>query len=204
MSTDNTGATGQPPTGDDALKALQAQLNDAVKERDDAKGRLRELGKTDETLKTLRGELSTLMADKSKLQEEYEGFKQTVKKKEIDTNLATALAAAGAHNPETVKRLLDLEKIKFDETGSVDPKSISEMIAEVQKTDSYLFKEAPKEDAGKSVPSSTPTTGPTLPNVKPAAQGEQADAFKAALEVAKKAKDPFKAIEEVMTQFKKQ
>lgn len=178
------------------VETLKSALAAASAERDDVKSRLRALGKDSETLKTLRSELETLMTDKSKIHAEFDSFKEQVRTREIDTHVATALAAAGAHNPTTVKKLLDLKTVKFGEDGLIVQESIAEMVNAVKTSDSYLFKSESSEK--KTEETSTPTIPGNLPKVERAVQGQATDAFRLDLEAAKKAKDPFAAIEAVM------
>jgi hypothetical protein len=177
------------------------QLASIVAERDQLKQKLRELGKDSEILKTLRGELASITAEKSKLYEEFTGFKETVRKKEVDTHVTTALVASGARNPTTVQKLLDQAKIKFGDDGQIVLESVAEMINAVKASDPYLFTEA-QEDPKKG--NSTPTTGTSqVPDVKRAADTRTQDAFETELQAARKAKDPYGAIEAVLKKYRK-
>jgi hypothetical protein len=115
--------------------------------------------------------------------------------------LATALAAAGARNPETVRKLLAQDQIKFGDDGQIVLTSITEMINAVKTSDPYLFQEA-ESDPKKG--SSTLTSGTSqVPDVKRAADSRTADGFETELMAARKAKDPFAAIEAVMKKYRK-
>lgn len=200
-----TGEVDQTPQGtnDNGAKSKDDALADIVAERDKLKRQLRELGKDSETLKTLQKQVEDLTVEKSKLAEEYDGFKQTVRKAQVETHVATALAAAGAKNPATVRKLLNDADIKFGDDGQVVQESIAEMINAVKTSDPYLFAEA---DVDPKKGTSTPTTTTSqVPDVKRVAGNPTGDAFAVELEAAKKLKGPeaFKAIEATLKKYGK-
>lgn len=190
----NTNADG---AGNDVAK-LQERLNAVTLERDNFKSKYRELEKTAKGATDLQKQLEDAIATTSKIQGEFETFRETVKKEKLSSHLQTALESAGAKSAQTVLKLLDQSQIKFNEDGSIDEKSVSEAVSAVKKSDPYLFSEA----EGNAKPGDQNSTGDTskqLPGVKPAAQTPAIESFRAELEAARKdKKDPFKAIEAVL------
>jgi len=166
---------------------LKAKLADMISERDKLQIKLRELGKDSEALKSLRKQVEDLMVEKSTVANEYESFKQNVRDKELQTAVTTALVDAGAKNPDTVRRLLDLAKLKFDD-GKLNQESLEELVKGIKESDPYLFKEPGSSD---------PPKGP-VPEIRRPAPNQGKSAFELELEAAKASKDPFKAIEDLL------
>lgn len=202
MSESTTGGADQTKTGEvadvDVVK-LQETLNAAIAERDTLKTQLRDLNSAAKGAKTIQSQYDELLTKHSQLQEEYSGFQTSVKQRAIDAHVQTALDASGAHNAARVKAMLDMSKVKIADDGTVDHESLAATIKTLKDSDPYLFKE-PAGNGQESQTSGT-TTVAKLPGVSPAAGDKQGDAFKLALEAAKKAKDPFKAIEEVIAKY---
>lgn len=200
MTESTTGGTDQTKTGEasDSVK-LQEQLNAAIAERDTLKTQMRDLTSAAKGAKDLQKQYDELLTKHSKLTEDFEGFRGTVKQKAIDSHVQTALDASGAHNASRVKAMLDMSKVEIEDDGAIDPESLAAAITALKTSDPYLF----KEQTGNADQSSGITTEKQLPGVKPAVGDKTGDAFKTALEAAKKAKDPFKAIEDVMTKYGK-
>ena len=109
----------------------------------------------------------------------------------------TALNAAGAHNAGRVKAMLDMSVLKIADDGTPDQAAVASAISALKISDSYMFKPDGGTDTGNDQ-NSGGTLNKSLPEIKRAAEGQRTDAFNLALAAAKKAKDPFKAIEEVL------
>lgn len=205
MSTSTTdGTTPQVGEGtEDATKALQDQLNAVIAERDTLKTQHRDLKNASKNVSDLQKQYDALMVKHSGLEEEYTGFKSTLKQKAIDQTLETALNASGAHNAARVKAMLDMSKLKIADDGTPDQASVADLIKALKTSDPYMFKPEGGEDTGNDQNSGNTTNG-VLPEVKRAAEGQKTDAFKLALEAAKKdRKDPYAAIAAVLKQFGK-
>lgn len=196
---------GTNPNGEEVnveLTKVQDTLNAAIAERDTLKTQLRDLNSASKGAKALQTQYEELQTKHSTLQSEFDGYKGTVKQTAIDSHVQNALDASGAHNASRVKGMLDMSKVKIADNGTVDKESLATQINALKETDSYLFKK--EENLGNAAPGLTPGTPSTLPSVKPVVGDKSGDAFKLALDAAKKAKDPYKAIEEVITKYGKQ
>lgn len=205
MSTSTTEGTspqeGEGTTPD--VAALQEQLNAVIAERDTLKTQHRDLKNASKNVSELQKQYDALMAKHSTLEEEYTGFKTSLKQKATDSYLETALNAAGAHNAQRVKAMLDMSKLKIADDGTPDQASVADLIKALKTSDPYMFKPEGGEDTGNDQ-SSGGTSNKSLPEVKRAAEGQKTDAFKLALEAAKKdRKDPYAAIAAVLKQFGK-
>ena len=205
MSESTTGGTDQTKTGEVAVDAvkLQETLNATIAERDTLKTQLRDLSSASKGAANLQKQYDELLTKHSKLNEDYEGYKGTVKQKAIDSHVQTALDASGAHNAARVKAMLDMSKVKIADDGTVDIETLAAAITTLKTSDPYLFKEQQGNGQDGQTKNSGSTTEPQLPGVKPAVGDKGGDAFKLALEAAKKAKDPFKAIEDVLSKYGK-
>lgn len=186
------------------VEALQKQLNEIVAERDGMKTKLRTLETASKSLKDLTAERDALLVEKSNLFSEFETFKKQVKDKEVDQHVSTALEAAKAKNPSTVRKLLDLSKLEFGDGGQVVQESLVKLIEDVQKSDPYLFGEKEADPAKKSeTNSSSSTNGGSGPAVRPVASDTaRTDAYQIALDEAVKSKDLNK-LNEVLKKFGK-
>lgn len=182
---------------------LKAQLNAVIAERDGLKSKVRTLENASGELKKLTTERDTLLVEKSNLYNELETFKKQVKDKEVDQHVSTALEAAKAKNPSTVRKLLDLSKIEFGDGGQVVQESLVKLIEDVKKTDPYLFEVVSEEDAQKKGTSSATTGASSGPGVKTVASDtSRTDAYELALQEAIKSKDMNK-LNEVLKKFGK-
>lgn len=202
MSESTPGGTDQNQTGEAAVDIvkLQETLNAAIAERDTLKTQLRDLSSASKGTKDLQKQYDELLTKHSKLNEDFEGYKGTVKQKAIDSHVQTALDASGAHNAARVKAMLDMSKVKIADDGTVDHESLAAVIKALKESDPYMFKE--QQGNGEGQMNSGTTTTKQLPGVSTAAADKSGDAFKLALEAAKKSKDPFKAIEEVTEKYR--
>jgi hypothetical protein len=205
MSESTTGGTDQTVTGEAAVDSvkLQESLNATIAERDTLKMQLRDLSSASKGTKALQAQYDELLTKHSTLTEEFDGYKGSVKQKAIDSHVQTALDASGAHNAARVKAMLDMSKVKIADDGTVDVASLAAVITTLKESDPYLFKTGEAGNAETSSTSSPATTVGQLPGVKPAVGDKTGDAFRLALDAAKKAKDPFKAIEEVIAKYGK-
>jgi chaperonin cofactor prefoldin len=205
MSTSTTDGT-TPQVGEGTatdVSALQDQLNAVIAERDTLKTQHRDLKNASKGVSDLQKQYDALMAKHSTLEEEYGTFKTSLKQKATDSYLETALNAAGAHNAARVKAMLDMSKLKIADDGTPDQASVAEAIKAIKTSDSYMFKPEGGADTGNDQ-NSGGTSNSVLPEVKRAAEGQKTDAFKLALEAAKKdKKDPYAAIQAVLTKFGK-
>ena len=198
MNEHNTESTSpQNGEGTEALVALQEQMNTVIAERDTLKMQHRDLKNASKNVNELQKQFDALTTKHSALEEEYTGFKSTLKQKSTDSYIETALNAAGAHNAGRVKAMLDMSVLKIADDGTPDQAAVASAISALKISDSYMFKPDGGTDTGNDQ-NSGGTLNKSLPEIKRAAEGQRTDAFNLALAAAKKAKDPFKAIEEVL------
>jgi hypothetical protein len=203
MSDPSTNGSADQSNGEGPdVKALQEQINSLIAERDTLKTQHRDLKNASKSAVDLQKQYDTLLDKHGKLEEEYTGFKTQLKTKSTEGYLKTALEAAGAHNVDRVKAMLDTSTLKIADDGTPDSASVAEAIKALKTSDPYLFKPEGGADSGNDQ-SSGDTSKKLLPDVKRAAQAQGTDAYKLALEQARKAKDPFKAIQEVIDKFAK-
>lgn len=165
------------------LEALQVKHEKLNTDYRDLKAASADTATLQKQLDKAVGEKSKLMAEKEELQTQFTAFKEDLSKKELDQTLTTALEAAGARNPSTVKKFLDPALVKRDENGNVDHASLAEAINAIKVSDGYMFK-----DEGDVPPkvemTSTPTTGGQLPRVKHAADKLTNSGYQTELEAA--------------------
>lgn len=134
---------------------------EATKERDK---QLEELKKSTGDTEALKKQIETLQADNRAKEETYKVEMQKVK---LDTALDLALTGAKAKNIKAIKALLDSEKIKLKEDGSLD--GLNEQIEAIKKSDSYLFEATPQTTVPKGhIPA---PAAPEGTNNQPAAGG---------------------------------
>ena len=140
-------------TEEQTKKVLDSVHNNFVE-----KSKLQEIETENKTLKqSVAGrdkQLETLkksIRDNEKLKKQIEELQKqnTEQKKTHDAEMAqlkldnaveAALLAAGAKNTKAVRSLLEADKLKLAEDGTVE--GLKEQLTEVQKSDSYLFTEA--------------------------------------------------------------
>jgi hypothetical protein len=203
MSDDTNGSASQNGEGV-TVEALQQQLTEIVAERDGMKTKLRTLESASSELKKLTAERDNLLVEKSNIYSQLETFKKQVKDKEVDQHVSTALEAAKAKNPSTVRKLLDLGKLEFGDGGQVVQESLVKLIEGVKQTDPYLFAEPESEgEAQKKGPSTSTTGANSGPGVKTVASDTaRIDAYQLALDEAIKSKDMNK-LNEVLKKFGK-
>lgn len=96
------------------------------------------------------------------LEEKHKQEIETWQKKYNDYLLESALSKANAKNPKTVKALLQTDKLVFEDSGI---KGLDEQLAELKKTDSYLF-DIPADNVTKKGSSFPANNEPQTEKVK--------------------------------------
>ena len=112
-----------------------------------------------ETLKNSTGDVEAMKKQIADLQEENktkdEAHAAEVKQLKIEAAVEAALTGAKAKNTTAVKALLkDLDKAELQEDGTI--KGLSDQIAALQKSDSYLFE---AKDSKKKMKGAEPGDG---------------------------------------------
>lgn len=132
-------------------KARFDEVNEAKKE---AEAQVKERDKQLEDVKKATGDNEELKKQIESLQEANKAtkaeYEAKIKQVQVDNAVSSALVAAGAINPATVRVLLkDLEKAEFGEDGAI--KGLAEQIKAIKESDAYLFtsKEAGKPAGAK-------------------------------------------------------
>lgn len=132
-----------PATLDEALELinhLKSIKNEAFKERDDFKKRLKKfedehLSKEQELLKE-QGKYKELYEAALQQQEQLQG---ALKNKAIDSALKELVVKAGARSVETVSKLIDRAQISIGDDFTVDTGSIQAQLEALKKSDPILF-----------------------------------------------------------------
>lgn len=114
---------------------------EATKERDT---QLEDLKKSTGDTEALKKQIETLQADNKVKEENHKTEMQKVK---LETALDLALTGAKAKNIKAIKGLLDSEKIKLKDNGSLD--GLNDQIEAIKKSDSYLFETVPQTTVPK-------------------------------------------------------
>lgn len=180
------------------LIRLQKLVEDTVAERDRLRVTNRELKATSGSAGDLQKQLDTLMTEKSKLAEDFEGYKSTVKKQKLETHVSTALEAAGVKSKTLALKVLDMSKIEFDDSDNVKIDSVSAAIEALKTAEPVLFGEVQNDPNVKS--SGNGTGSKPGPTPKIAAQGGDS---KSAYETEIKAAKSVQEIEAVMRKYSK-
>lgn len=116
----------------DEVNNEKKKLELDVRDRD---SQLEALKNSTGDVEAMKKQIETLQADNKKKDDEH---KAEIKKLKIDNAIETALMTAKAKNNVAVKALLkDIDKAELLEDGTI--KGLSEQIANLQKSDSYLF-----------------------------------------------------------------
>jgi hypothetical protein len=171
-------------------KALEAKFLEAVSDRDKSKQKLRKLEETAGSAAELQKKFEDLLAEKTKLAEQFEAatgeltsVKESVKQKEMNSVMSTALEAAGAKSISTVMKLVDKSKLQFDDKGQVSAESVIAAIEEVRSSDPILFGDLtdPKDAATDA------QTGKVnlYPGVRRAGEASAEDAYTKEIKAAK-------------------
>lgn len=115
----------------DRIKTAKKLLEDDVKQ----KGLdLENLKKDVKSVEELNTKISDLQKDYEKKEEKYQN---DLKELRFNHSLEKALGEARAKNGKVVKAILDLEKLKLNEDGSIT--GLEEQIKKAQESDAYLF-----------------------------------------------------------------
>lgn len=147
---------------------LEEKLNKAISERDSWKQKHRDAESAAAAAKQLQDDLDAERATRSKLEDAFNSYRDSVKQRDLSSHLTTALEAAGAKSITTVLKLLDTSKIEFDEEGNIKQETVSAVIADLRNSDPVLFVDE-QSDPNKKAPSGGTTLQP--PDVKVAAGG---------------------------------
>lgn len=118
----------------EAKKQSEKQAADNAKLLDDLKTKA---GLSDE----YKQQIDALTAANQKAQAEYE---TKIKQLRFDSALEKNLAGAKARNASQVARLIDRDKLKFNEDGTIT--GLDEMLTAMKKDSPYLFEEEQQEE----------------------------------------------------------
>jgi hypothetical protein len=117
------------------VKALEAQLKDAIFTRDKAKQKSREL----EEAAVYKSKYEELFTQFETVNNELTGIKETAKSEKISTALQTALEAAGCKGFSTALKLIDRNAVQFGEDGQVVEESVANAVKALMDSDPFLF-----------------------------------------------------------------
>lgn len=119
----------------------KSRFNEINEELKTAKGTIAERDEQLKTLEKATGDNEDLQKQIKDLQkanaEQKQKHESEIAQMRLDTATNAALTAAGAKNMTAVRALLDASKLSLGEDGTVN--GLSEQLAALQKTDSYLF-----------------------------------------------------------------
>lgn len=176
-------------SGAELLK-LQKLLDQVTSERDKLRVNNRELKTNSGGADELKKQLDDLLTEKSKLIEQFDGYKSKVKSERLDSHLTTALKDAGAKSITAALKLLDRAAIEFGDDDSVKPDSIKKAIESLKEAEPVLFGETESKDV---------TARPNVPQ-KPAAQKtDDKSSYESEIRAAKSIKE----IEAIMKKYGK-
>lgn len=172
------------------LLKLQKLLDTVTAERDKLRVSNRELKTNAGGADDLKKQLDDLLTEKSKLVEEFEGYKGKVKSERLDSHLSTALKDAGVKSLTAALKLLDRSVIEFGDDDSVKPDSIKKAIESLKQAEPVLFGETETKDEKPK---------PGVPQ-KPAIQkSDDKSSYEAEIRAAKSIKE----IEAIMKKYGK-
>ena len=121
-----------PKTRFDEVNNEKKKLESDIKDRDT---QLETLKNSTGDVEALKKQIEDLQADNK---QKDEAHKAEVHQLKVDAAVDAALVGAKAKNNLTVRALLkDLENAKLQDDGTI--KGLAEQIAEIQKSDPYLF-----------------------------------------------------------------
>ena len=126
----------------DEVDTKVKQLETSVAERDK---QLEDLKKSTGDVETLKKQIETLQNENKTKEETYKTELSNLKK---NNALDLALAGAKVKNNKAIKALLDSEKIKLKDDGTLE--GLTEQLEAIKKTDAYLFEETQTKE--KTVP----------------------------------------------------
>ena len=177
-------------SGAELLK-LQKLLEQTTAERDKLRVNNRELKATTGGAEDIKKQLDALLAEKSKLVEDFEGFKGKVKLEKLDSHLTTALKDAGAKSLSAALKLLDRSTIEFGDDDSVKVDSVKKAIDSLKEAEPVLFGETESKEPTKPEKQGVPP--------KPAVQKD--DNSKTSYEQELRAAKSIKQIEAIMKKY---
>ena len=123
------------------LETVQTQLNNAQTEIKNLKEQVSERDTQLETLKNSTGDVESLKKQIETLQSENktkdEAHAAEIKQLKIDSAVDAAISSAKGKNAKAIKALLELENAELAEDGTI--KGLADQIANLQKSDAYLF-----------------------------------------------------------------
>ena len=149
---------------EDQLAALKAINADAIKTRDSAKRKLREIEKSNE-----------------KTAAEAASYKERLISRAVTESLKTALVDAGVLSVDTALKLIDKKAVLLNDEFEADPESIKTIVTALSVSDSILFKAKAEEKAEDEKEKVLPNN----PIKRPGSKTTQEDAFTIALRGAK-------------------
>ena len=124
----------------DEVNDEKKKLQDDVKERD---GQLETLRKSAGDNEALQKQIEDLQKENK---EKDEAHAKEIQQMKLDTAIDTAISGANGKNAKAIKALLNLEGAELAEDGTV--KGLSDQLAALQKSDSYLFDSKQKNIKG--------------------------------------------------------
>ena len=126
----------------DEVNNAKKKLEDDLKDRDK---QLDDLKKSDGDVETLKQQIADLQAANKQAADEH---KAEMEKLKMDGVIENALVSAGAKNSKAIRALFDETNFKLQPDGTVF--GLTEALANVQKSDPYLFEV--KEDKNTPTP----------------------------------------------------
>lgn len=126
----------------DEVNNAKKKLEDDLKDRDK---QLDDLKKSDGDVETLKQQIADLQAANKQAADEH---KAEMNRLRMDSVIENALVSAGAKNSKAIRALFDETNFKLQPDGTVF--GLSEALANVQKSDPYLFEV--KEDKNTPTP----------------------------------------------------
>ena len=126
----------------DEVNNAKKKLEDDLKDRDK---QLDDLKKSDGDVEALKQQISDLQAANKKAADEH---KAEMNKLRMDSVIENTLVSAGAKNSKAIRALFDETNFKLQPDGTVF--GLTEALANVQKSDPYLFEV--KEDKNTTAP----------------------------------------------------
>lgn len=155
------------------------------------KAGIADAGSLQKQIENLTTDKTKLMREKDELKSEFDYFKSDIKQKETKQLVTSALEEAGVKSTATALKLLDMEAIKFDESGAVIPESLQGAIEALKTEHEIIF------SSEKDV-----TTKPSAPAVKHAVDTVTKSAYEAEMAAAVKS-GSMQQLEEVFAKYQK-
>lgn len=138
-----------------ATNEAKKKLEAAIAQRD---AQLDELKKSSGNDADLKKQIEQLQKQNAEQKKTHDAELAQLK---LDNAVEAALTAAGAKNSKTVKALLDMAEVAFDESGKLS--GLDEQLKSIKETDGYLF----SEQTGQQFKGFQPgASGDTKPDIK--------------------------------------